>query len=60
MLDFKKCLDSALRNKVCVLDGPVWSQELDSVIRWIRVVIGGTESSWRPVSGRVPPGLCCI
>lgn len=28
VLDFKKCLESALRNKVCVLDGPVWSQEL--------------------------------
>lgn len=32
LLEFKKCLDSALRHMVCFLSGPVWSQELDSTI----------------------------
>jgi len=28
--EFKKHLDSALRHRVCILGGPLWSQELDS------------------------------
>ena len=32
MLEFKECLDTAVRHRVCILGGAVWSQELDSVI----------------------------
>ena len=32
MLEFKECLDSALRDGVWILSGPVWSWELDSMI----------------------------
>ena len=31
LLEFKECLDNTLRHRVWILDGPVWSQELDSV-----------------------------
>ena len=32
MLEFKECLDTAVRHRVWILGGAVWSQELDSVI----------------------------
>lgn len=32
LLEFKKLLDNAARHHVCIFGGPVWSQELDSVI----------------------------
>jgi len=32
LLEFKKCLDNTLKCRVCILGGPVWSHELDSVI----------------------------
>ena len=30
--EFKEHLDSALRHRVCILGGPVWSEELESMI----------------------------
>jgi len=30
--EFKECLDSALRHRVWILGGPVWSQELNWMI----------------------------
>lgn len=32
LLEFMKCLDSTLWNKVWILGDPVWTQELDSMI----------------------------
>ena len=32
LLEFKECLDAALRHRVCCLGGPVWSQELDLMV----------------------------
>ena len=32
MLELKECWGTTLRRRVWVLSGPVWSQELDSVI----------------------------
>ena len=32
--EFKKWLDNTLSHKVCILDDPVRSQELDSMIMW--------------------------
>lgn len=30
--ELRKCLHNALRHRICILAGPVWSQEVDSVI----------------------------
>jgi len=32
LLEFMECLNSALRHRMWVLGGPVWSQELNSIV----------------------------